>query len=307
MNLVKYLYQKVDIDLNATWHFDYRSFVKDIPIIIRAMDNVIDRSRYPLPEQKQEAESKRRIGIGVTGLANALEAMGFPYGSDSFLQEQDKIMGILKNEAYRASALIAKEKGAFPLFDKEKYMQGLFIKTLDQDVQDLVSQYGIRNSHLTSIAPTGTISFTADNISSGIEPVLAYEQRRKIIVPEGIREVIIPDYGSEFLGVRGKTVTDGSITAEEHISVLCTAQKHIDSACSKTVNVPSDFPFDQFKNLYLAAYKMGAKGCTTYRPNDMYDEPIKAVIEEAPKYDDSSAACGWDPITGARTGSCADN
>lgn len=307
MNLVKYLYPKTSMTPKGTWGFDYNRFIADIPTVIRAMDNVIDRSRYPLPEQAQEAKSKRRIGIGVTGLANALEAIGLPYGSHHFLQEQDKIMGILKNEAYRASAYLAREKGAFPLFDKEKYMQGLFIQTLDQDVQDLIAKHGIRNSHLTSIAPTGTISFTADNVSSGIEPVIAYKQKRKIIVPEGIRVVEIPDYGVEYFGVDGRTVNEGGITADEHISVLCMAQKHVDSACSKTVNVPSDFPFDHFKDLYLKAYEMGAKGCTTYRPNNMYDEPIKAVVEEVPKYDDSSAACGWDPVTGARTGSCAEN
>lgn len=303
MNLVKYL------GLLASGHyvFDYEKFAADIPVVIRAMDNVIDRSRYPLPEQRKEAESKRRIGIGVTGLANALEAMGLPYGSPQFLEEQDRIMGILKNEAYRASALLAKEKGAFPLFDKEKYMQGLFIQTLDQDVQDLISKYGIRNSHLTSIAPTGTISFTADNVSSGIEPVIAYKQKRKVIFPEGTREMFIPDYGLEYFGIHGRTVSDGAITAQEHIDVLCMAQKHVDSACSKTVNVPSDFPFDKFKDLYFYAWKNGAKGCTTYRPAGAYDEPIQAVVDETPKYDDSSAACGWDPATGARTGSCADN
>lgn len=304
MNLVKYIYKSVSAQV---YLFDYDRFKEDIPVVIRAMDNVIDRSRYPLPEQRKEAESKRRIGIGVTGLANALEAMGLPYGSSAFLQEQDKIMSLLKNEAYRASAYLAKEKGSFPLFDKEKYMQGRFIKTLDEDVQDLIRRYGIRNSHLTSIAPTGTISLTADNVSSGIEPVLAYQQRRKIIVPEGIREVFIPDFGSEYFGVKGRTVTDGNITAQEHIDVLCTAQKHVDSACSKTVNVPTEFSFDDFKNLYFYAWKQGAKGCTTYRPTGAYDEPIKAVVEELPKYDDSSAACSWDPVTGARTGSCAEN
>jgi ribonucleoside-diphosphate reductase alpha chain len=302
MNLVKYLYVRAD----GSWGFDYNKFIGDIPTIIRAMDNVIDRSRYPLPEQRKEAEAKRRIGIGITGLANALEAMGLPYGSPEFLEEQDKIMNLLKNESYRASAYLAREKGAFPLFDKEKYMQGLFIKTLDEDVQALIAEHGIRNSHLTSIAPTGTISFTADNVSSGIEPVIAYQQKRKIIFPEGVREMFIPDFGVEYLGVKGKTVSDGSITAQEHIAVLCMAQKHVDSACSKTVNVPREFPFDQFKNLYFYAWKNGAKGCTTYRPNDAYDEPIQAV-DETPKYDDSSAACGWDPVTGARTGSCAEN
>lgn len=310
-NLVKYLVK----DDKGNWWFDYEKFIADIPAVVRAMDNVIDRARYPLPQQRQEAQSKRRMGLGVTGLANAIEAMGFPYGSADFLAVEEKIMSILKNECYRASALLAKEKGAFPLFDKEKYMQGLFIKTLDQDVQDLIAEHGIRNSHLTSIAPTGTISLTADNVSSGIEPVIAYEQSRRVIVPGGTRVVTIPDYGVAHLGTHGRTVfgKNDFITAKEHIDVLVTAQRHVDSACSKTVNVPSNFPFEDFKDLYLYAYEQGAKGCTTYRPAGQYEEPIqdasamKKVQEAEDMAPNENEACGWDPVTGARTGSCAEN
>lgn len=308
-NLVRYL---VWNSAEKVWEFDYELLKKDIPHIVRGMDNVIDRSRYPLPQQKLEAQNKRRMGLGVTGLANAIEAMGHPYGSEGFLEIQDKIMGLIKNECYRASAMLAKEKGAFPLFDKEKYLQGLFIKTLDQDVQDLIAKYGIRNSHLTSIAPTGTISFTADNVSSGIEPVIAYEQSRRVIIPGGTRVVTVPDYGVAHLGVHGRTVVSNEITADEHIKVLCMAQKHVDSACSKTVNVPANFSFEDFKDLYLKAYHNGAKGCTTYRPAGNYDEPIKAAsVEKKAQADEDrqpneSEVCGFDPTTGQRTGSCAD-
>lgn len=308
-NLVRYLVWNPETQV---WEFDYELLKKDIPHIVRGMDNVIDRSRYPLPQQKKEAQNKRRMGLGVTGLANCIEAMGHPYGSEGFLEIQDRIMGLIKNECYRASALLAKEKGAFPLFDKEKYLQGLFIKTLDQDVQDLIAEYGIRNSHLTSIAPTGTISFTADNVSSGIEPVISYEQSRRVIIPGGTRIVTVPDYGVAHLGVYGRTVASNEITADEHIKVLCMAQKHVDSACSKTVNVPANFSFEDFKDLYLKAYHNGAKGCTTYRPAGNYDEPIKAAsVEKKAQADEDrqpneSEVCGFDPSTGQRTGSCAD-
>lgn len=306
-NLVKYLTKQGD-----TYSFDYDLLRADVPHVVRAMDNVVDRSRYPLKAQKMEAMRKRRMGLGVTGLANAIEAMGHPYGSPAFLSVQDEIMGTINRECYRSSALLAKEKGAFPLYDEDKYLKGEFIKTLDDETRDLIKKYGIRNSHLTSIAPTGTISFTADNVSSGIEPVIAYEQSRRVIVPGGHRIITVPDYGATFLGVHGKTVESNEITAAEHIGVLCTAQMHVDSACSKTVNVPSNFSFDDFKDLYVMAYEGGAKGCTTYRPAGKYDEPIKAAKKETKADHDEQysledgGACGFDPETGQRTGACAE-
>ncbi len=298
---------------DGNYWFDTDQLEADIPAVVRAMDNVIDRSRYPLPQQRLEAQRKRRMGLGHTGVANALEAMGLPYGSDGFLAKEDEIMQFITNKCYQASAKLAAEKGAFPLFDEDRYMQSEFIQTLWPETQKMIRKYGIRNSHLTSIAPTGTISFTADNISSGIEPVLDYEQSRRVIVPGGHRIVTVPDYGAAHLGVHGKTVMGGEITAAEHIGVLCTAQMNIDSACSKTVNVPSDFSFEDFKGLYLAAYEGGAKGCTTYRPAGKYDEPIQSAKKEVKADRDEMAsledggACGWDPETGKRTGACAED
>lgn len=296
----------------GNYSFDYDLLISDIPQVVRAMDNIIDRSKYPLIQQKVEAQNKRRMGLGVTGLANAIEAMGHPYGTKGFLEIQDRIQSTITRECYRASALLAKEKGAFPLYDEDRYLEGEFIKTLDDETQGMIRKYGIRNSHLTSIAPTGTISFTADNISSGIEPVIAYEQSRRVIMKEGNRIVTVPDYGVDRLGVHGRTVTDGNITAAEHVAVLCTAQKHTDSAVSKTCNVPADFGFDEFKDIYTMAYEGGAKGLTTYRPAGAYDEPIQAAKEqEADKADRSDQmegeACGFDPVTGQRTGACAEN
>lgn len=306
LNLPKYL---IKSEADGRYYFDYDQMIADIPTIVRMMDNVIDRTRYPLPQQKIEAQRKRRMGLGVTGLANCIEAIGYPYGSEEFLNEEDHIMRVLTRECYRASAMLAKEKGAFPLFDAEKYLKGEFIKTLDTDTRDLIAKYGIRNSHLTSVAPTGTISFTADNVSSGIEPVFGYAQERRVIMPDGPVVVEVPDYGVHFLGSHGKLMKD--VTVDEHVGVLCTAQMHVDSAVSKTCNVPTNYPYDDFKNIYIKAFQMGAKGCTTYRPNGNYDEVIKAKeqpkageVEDVPEV--SVEACGWDPETGKRTGACAD-
>lgn len=312
-NVVKYLIKSVD----GSYSFDWDLLASDIPLVVRAMDNVIDRSRYPLPQQKLEAQRKRRMGLGVTGLANALEALGYPYGSEDFLAFEDQLMEFIANHCYQASALLAKEKGAFPLYDEERYMKGNFIRGLWDDTKALIKKYGIRNSHLTSIAPTGTISLYADNVSSGIEPVIAYEQKRNVIMKDGMKTVQIPDYGVAYLGVKGRTVAGGQITAAQHVGVLCTAQRHIDSAVSKTCNVPTDFKFDEFKELYLMAWENGAKGCTTYRPAGNYDEPIKAVDgseaqdEEQAKVmalqeeDGFSGACTLDEF-GRKTGACAD-
>ncbi len=291
-NLTKYI-----SPVNHEYIFNWEQLDEDILHVVRAMDNVVDRARYPLPEQKKEALAKRRMGLGITGLANALEAMGLPYGSPEFLQMQNEIQSFITNKCYQASSRLAKEKGSFPMYDKDKYLAGNFVNTLWEETINLIKSHGIRNSHLISIAPTGTISFCADNISSGVEPVMAYAQKRRVISPSGDRIIIAPDYGVANFGVKGKTVVGGEITAEEHIEVLCTAQKNCDSAVSKTVNVPTDFSYDKFKDLYMMAWEKGAKGCTTYRPTGAYDEPIQEADLEA---------CGFDPVTGAKIGECAD-
>lgn len=299
-NLTSYLFKNEHSDV---LDFDWNQLEEDIPHVVRSMDNVIDRARYPLFEQKIEAQSKRRIGIGVTGLANCIEAMGASYGSKEFLNIQKLILQFITRHCYLSSVGLAKEKGSFNLYDSEKYCNGEFIKTLDDDVQDRIRKYGIRNSHLTSIAPTGTISFCADNVSSGIEPIFGYSQQRRIIMPDGPIIVEIPDYGVSVLGVRGKCSED--VTADEHIAVLCEAQLHIDSAVSKTCNVPTDFSYTEFKKLYVKAYEGGAKGCTTYRPNGNYDEVVKSKDSKRQKEIETEEACFFDS-SGQRTGSCAD-
>jgi ribonucleoside-diphosphate reductase alpha chain len=258
-NLPKYLKRVPD---TGTWEFDSGQLIDDIPAVVRAMDNVVDRARYPLPQQKAEAITKRRMGLGVTGLSNAAEACGHAYGSPGFLQFEATILKAIRDETYRASAMLAKEKEPFALFDKEKYLTGKFIQTLPDDIRALIAEHGIRNSHLTSIAPTGTISMCADNVSSGIEPVFGYGTSRKINTPDGPIEEGLVDYGVSVLGVKGRLAAQ--VTASEHVAVLTTAQRYVDSAVSKTCNVTGDMPWEDFKGIYMAAWKGGAKGCTTF-------------------------------------------
>ena len=180
--------------------FDMDMFRHDIPIVVRAMDNVVDRAVYPLEAQKKEAENKRRMGLGLTGVANALEALGYPYGKPRFLKELSTIMQALRDTAYRTSISLAIEKGAFPLYNNN-YLTSEFALTLPKDIRQDIKTYGIRNSHLLSIAPTGTISLSADNISSGIEPVFSHYYDRTIQTFEGPRVERVEDYGSRVFGV----------------------------------------------------------------------------------------------------------
>lgn len=273
-NMTKYVVRNHDI-----YEFDYLGFAQDIAPVVAAMDRVIDVARYPLYEQEKEAKSKRRMGLGVTGMANAIEAVtDHKYGSVGYIREQTKLLSILRDETYRASALLAKERGAFPEFDAEEYLAGEFVQTLPEDVRDLIREHGIRNSHLTSIAPTGTISLTADNVSSGIEPVFAYSVDRTVQGFDGPMNYTIEDYGYKFFGVKGKASQD--VTAQEHIDVLCNAQELVDSAVSKTCNVSPDMPWDDFKDLYMRAWKLGAKGCTTFNPGGKRMGILKAKTEE---------------------------
>lgn len=209
--------------------FDWTTFIKDIRDVVVAMDNCIDVSKYPLEEQKNEALAKRRMGLGITGFANASEILGWTYGSSESLKFLSGVLRTLRDEAYLTSSLLAKRKGSFPLFDKEKYLQGEFIKTLTDDTKNCILKYGIRNSHLLSIAPTGTISITADNVSSGIEPVFSLGYNRKIQSFDGETEEYFSDYAYRKYGVKGKTAE--KCTVKEHLGVLLEAQKYVDSRC----------------------------------------------------------------------------
>lgn len=303
LNLTKYI-----VPFGSGKLFDYPSFMEDIPVIIRAMDNVVDRATYPLPQQEQEAKNKRRMGIGLTGVANAIEALGYPFGSDEFLKELEEIMRVLRDTAYRSSVELAKEKGAFPLFDAEQY-GGTFFDTLPEDIQADIKTYGIRNSHLLSIAPTGTISLTADNVSSGIEPVFSHFYDRTIQTFEGPVVEHVTDFGYRVFGVKGRTADELSVM--DHVKVLNLASKYVDSACSKTCNVGDDVSWEEFKEVYMAAYNGGASGCTTFRASgkrfgilsasSSEDVAVEEPKEEDTFVDEGGSACYFDPETGLRS------
>jgi len=301
-NLTKYVIENKH-DHNT---FDYAQMSADIKEVVRAMDNVVDRTIYPLKEQEDEARNKRRMGLGVTGLANAGEMLGYLYGTDKFLAWMEAVFKTLRDECYRTSANLAKEKGAFPLYTKQ-YLDSHFINTLSPDVLDLIKENGMRNSHLTSIAPTGTISLCADNVSSGIEPVFSHYYDRTIQTFEGPKVERVMDYAYS-KGVEGRGAND--ISVQDHLKVLLLAQNYVDSACSKTCNVGDDVTYDEFKQVYVDAWKGNAKGCTTFRLsgkrfgilNETLEEETKipsetqTMVEETGK----AEACFIDPLTGQK-------
>lgn len=262
--------------------FDMDRFRSDIPVAVRALDMVNDVAKYPLHEQWEEAMNKRRMGIGVMGLANAIEALGLPYGSPGFLTATDDILTVLKNEAYRASALLAREKGAFPAFRRDEYLASPFVQRLDSDVIELIATHGIRNSHLISMAPTGTIAQLCDNVSGGIEPVFMAEYTRDAIFPDGKRTEIVMDYGLRAFGTKPRVADE--CTVDEHLGVLCMAQAHTDSACSKTTNINGEMAWDDFKDIYMKAWKRGAKGCTVFNKDGKRMGVLREI--EAPGHTD---------------------
>lgn len=297
-NLAKYVKAKEGLHtVGDDWRFDRDQLIADIPHVVRAMDNVVDRARYPLPEQEAEAKNKRRMGLGVTGLANAGEALGLPYGSPEFLEWTEDVLKLIAVECYRASALLAKEKGSFPLYNP-MYLKAPFIKQLPEDVQQLIYQYGIRNSHLTSIAPTGTISLTADNVSSGCEPVFDYVTARPVNTPHGVEMIEVEDYGVAQFGVRGRRASE--VTAQEHIAVLTTAQKWVDSAVSKTCNMDGSMSWDDFKQLYWSAWEGGAKGCTTFNIDGKRMALLTGKSSTPKDEPELAESCTIDPATGRR-------
>lgn len=302
-NLTKYI--KYSTGLKG-YYFDFDTFERDIPIVVRSMDNVVDRAIYPLPEQEQEAKNKRRMGLGLTGVANAIECLGHPYGSEDFLSVLREIMTTLRDGAYRASIDLAIEKGSFPLFD-ERLLESEFAKTLPEDIRADIKTYGIRNSHLLSVAPTGTISLSADNVSSGIEPVFSYGYDRVIQTFEGPKTERVDDYGYRVFGVEGSKANDLSVF--DHVKVLNTASYYVDSACSKTCNVGDEVSWEEFKNVYMEAYKGGASGCTTFRASGkrygiLNASAVEDVAEEEGASEDEfieeGSACYYNPLTGQK-------
>ncbi|WP_413865018.1 adenosylcobalamin-dependent ribonucleoside-diphosphate reductase [Albidovulum sp.] len=263
-------------------------------VAVRMMDNTVDASRFPLPEQEAEARAKRRIGLGVTGLADALLMVGLRYGSEPAAKQTGVWMHRIARAAYLASVDLAKEKGAFPLFDAEKFLASGTMMRMDEDVRAAIRAHGIRNALLTSVAPTGTISLYAGNVSSGIEPVFAYAYKRKVLQKDGSRtEEEVVDYAVRLWRERfgDKPLPDHFVNAQtlpplDHVRMQAAAQEWVDSSISKTINCPEEIGFDAFKDVYMAAWDMGCKGCTTYRPNAVtgsvlsVDTPVNSPLPE---------------------------
>ena len=266
-----------------------------VRLAVRMMDNVVDASRFPLDAQAQEARAKRRIGLGVTGLADALILTGLRYGSDAAVAQTDTWMRTIARAAYLASVDLAAEKGAFPLFDADAYLASGNMQLMDDDVRSAVRTHGIRNALLTSIAPTGTISLYAGNVSSGIEPVFAHSYTRKVLQKDGSKtDEKVEDYAVQmWRQMHGDAplpdyFVDAQVLAPmDHVRMQAAAQKWVDSSISKTINCPKDISFDAFKDVYMAAWDMGCKGCTTYRPNDVTGSVLSVAedTDTAPEAD----------------------
>ena len=256
---------------------------------VRMLDNAIDISRFPLREQENEARAKRRIGLGITGLADALIFCRVRYGSDQAVALTHSWLAEVQRASYLASVDLAKEKGAFPLFEREAFLASDGNVKLDDEVRTAIAEHGIRNALLTSIAPTGTISIFADNVSSGLEPVFAFTYRRHVNMPDGSRrEEIVSDYAyrqyrtqyGEAAQLPDYFITAAALTPSDHVRMQAAAQTYIDASISKTINLPENITFEAFKDVYMLAYDTGCKGCTTYRPNEVTGAVLETESEE---------------------------
>ncbi|MFN0191122.1 MAG: LAGLIDADG family homing endonuclease [Aestuariivirga sp.] len=259
-----------------------------VAVAIRFMDNVIDISNYPLKQQESEAKAKRRIGLGVTGLADALAMCGLVYGAKDAAEAAGQWMQVISEAAYTASAALAAEKGAFPLFDADRYLAGGHARELPKSVRTQIKKNGLRNGLLTSIAPTGTISLIAGNVSSGIEPIFSLAYERKVLMPDGTRRTErVEDYAARlWRSLKGEDaalpsafVTVADLKPKDHLVMQAAVQRHVDSSISKTVNVPETFSFEEFKAVYDEAYSLGLKGCTTFRPNEVTGSVLSAETQ----------------------------
>ena len=265
----------VDTPFEAGAAIEQSALTDLVAVAVRMLDNVVVASKFPLKAQAQEASNKRRIGLGVTGLADALLMVGLRYGSAAAVAQTDAWLHAIARAAYLASVDLAKEKGAFPLFDAEPYLASGTMQGMDEDVRAAIKQHGIRNALLTSIAPTGTISLYAGNVSSGIEPVFADSYRRKVLQKDGSRiEEDVVDYAVQMwrdkfgdIDLPEYFVNAQTLEPTAHVKMQAAAQKWVDSSISKTINCPEDIDFETFKDVYREAYALGCKGCTTYRPN----------------------------------------
>ncbi|HEX6862341.1 MAG TPA: adenosylcobalamin-dependent ribonucleoside-diphosphate reductase [Thermoanaerobaculia bacterium] len=283
LNLVRF----VQAPFSPDARLDLDALRETAAVAVRMLDDVIDASRFPLPQQERQARATRRIGLGLTGLADALAMLGHRYDSPGGLAAATEAMRTICHAAYRASIDLAREKGSFPALDREKHVQGEFIRSLPDDIREGIAAHGIRNSHLTAIAPTGTISLLAGNVSSGIEPIFGLRHRRRLLDADGSwREVELADPalvlwrelhpGAE--PPAGLFATARELPPAAHLDMQAALQPFVDSAISKTINVPADLSFTRFRDVYEEAWRKGLKGVTAFRPNPVTGD----VLSELP-------------------------
>ncbi len=241
---------------------------------VRLLDNVLDASQYPLPQQREQVHASRRIGLGITGLADALAMLGLPYGEAAARAQAVAVLTRLRDTAYQTSIDLAEEKGPFPVFDAGPYLEGPFVQRLPANLREGIRRHGLRNSHLLAIAPTGTISLLANNVSSGIEPIFDLHYQRRVREESGERTFEVADYAYALwrqthpdAPLPPAFVTARQLPPEAHLAMQAALQPLVDNAISKTINIPEDFPFDAYRDVYRRAYELGLKGCTTFRPN----------------------------------------
>lgn len=298
INLTKFIRNPFTKDA----YFDEEAFNNVVRVAIRMLDNVLDVTAWPLAKQQQEAKNKRRIGLGFMGIGDAIIMLGKWYNKQDGVEFASYVSRAMRDTAYRTSIDLAKEKGAFPFFDKDKYLAGKYISRLPQDIRDDISIYGLRNSHLLSIAPTGTIAIAfADNTSNGIEPPFSWVYDRKKRMADGSKKTFeVADHCWRLYRAMGHDVTklpDNFVTAlemtvEAHTDIMKAVQPYIDTAISKTVNIPADYPYEKFKDLYMYAWKSGLKGLATYRPNAILGSVLSVKEEKttvAPIVDEATS------------------
>jgi ribonucleoside-diphosphate reductase alpha chain len=261
---------------------------------VRFLDNVIDVSRYPLPAQAEQARRTRRIGLGITGLADALVLLGLNYDSEAARTLATRALQTIRDAAYHASIALAREKAAFPDFDREAFLASGFAMRLPEDIRDAIAAHGIRNSHLLAIAPAGTISLLANNCSSGIEPIFAAEAERRVLGTAGSYQTHrVVDYARQLWQQQGGSGTPPAlvearqIDPQAHLHMQAALQPLVDNAISKTINVAADYPFERFADLYRQAHALGLKGCTVFRPN-----PVTGAILSQPPEGEQVHCCG---------------
>lgn len=267
---------------------NWQSLEKTTQIATRFLDNIIDVSRYPLKPQLQEAMATRRIGLGITGLGDALVMLGLPYGEEKSLALASQIMQTIADVTWKTSIELASERGAFPLLKKKAYLQGEFVKHLAPDIRKGIQKHGIRNSHHNTIAPTGTISLLANNISNGIEPIFSERYERTLRLATGkLQAFTVNNYTiRQWRKMHHKEplppawVDTKSLLPMHHLKMQAAMQPYIDNAISKTINIPADFPFEKVSDVYTEAYELGLKGCTIYRPNIVRGSVLKSIDSE---------------------------